>query len=62
MKNYLDRVIGEYNVPGVDCIVYKEHEEVFRYYTGYSDRENKIAMNFKCIIRMFRMLKTEDFL
>lgn len=57
LKNYLDRVVGEYKVPGVDCIVYKEHKEVFRYYTGYSDRENKIAMNGNELYFIFSMTK-----
>ena len=32
LQNYMDRLVGEYNVPGADCIVYKEHEQVFRYF------------------------------
>lgn len=40
LKECLDRMISEYNAPGVDCIVYKEHEQIFRYYAGMSDIEN----------------------
>ncbi len=41
LKQELDRIVNEYNTPGVDCIVYKDHEMIFRYFTGMSDLENE---------------------
>ena len=32
-------------VPGMDCIVYRDHQQVYRHLTGFRDRENGIAMN-----------------
>lgn len=57
IKNYLDRVVNEYNTPGVDCIIYKEHQEVFRYFTGMSDIENNRTINGNELYLIFSMTK-----
>lgn len=53
----MDRLVSEYNVPGVDCIVYREHEQLFRYYTGMSDIENGKEMNGNELYLIFSMTK-----
>lgn len=57
LKECLDRMISEYGAPGVDCIVCKDHEQLFRYYAGFSDIENnkKVCGNELYII--FSMTK-----
>lgn len=57
LKDYMDRLVSEYKVPGVDCMVYKEHEVIFRYFTGMRDVENKIAMNGKELYIIYSMTK-----
>jgi len=57
LKNYMDELVTRYNVPGVDCIVYKDHEQLFRYYTGYSDLENSKIMNGNEMYLIFSMTK-----
>lgn len=57
LKNYMDRMIDEYGVPGLDCSVYKNHEEVFRYYAGLSDMENNKKMNGNELYIIFSMSK-----
>lgn len=57
LQNYMDRLIEEYNVPGVDCIVYKEHEQVFRYFNGKSDIENNKPMRGNELYIIFSMTK-----
>lgn len=47
LKNYLDTILVREKVPGFDCKVLHHGKEVFRYYAGYSDKENKIPMNGK---------------
>ena len=37
LKEYMDKLVNEYNTPGVDCIVYKSHKQIFRYFTGKSE-------------------------
>ncbi len=44
LKDTLDSFL-EVDIPGFDCIIYKNHEEIFRHMGGYSDRENKIKIN-----------------
>lgn len=57
LRHYMDRLVAEYNVPGVDCIVYKEHEMLFRYFTGKSDIENNKDMNGNELYLIFSMTK-----
>ena len=57
LKNYMDRLVSEYNIPGVDCIVYREHEQLFRYYTGMSDIENGKKMSGEELYLIFSMTK-----
>lgn len=47
LKNYLDTILVREKVPGFDCMVLHHGKEVFRYYAGYSDKEEAIPMNGK---------------
>ncbi len=43
LTEYLDSLVHEKNTPCVDCIVYKNHEMVYRHFAGKSDLEaNKV--------------------
>lgn len=57
LKKVMDSIVKDRNTPGVDCIVYKEHEEIFRYFTGLSDRENNKPMNGNELYIIFSMTK-----
>ncbi|MBE7023741.1 MAG: beta-lactamase family protein [Clostridia bacterium] len=57
LKNYMDVLLEKYHVPGVDCIVYKEHEMVFRYFAGMSDIENNKRMTGDELYLIFSMTK-----
>ena len=57
LKNYLDTAVKKYKVPGADCIVYKNHEMVFRYFTGMSDIENGKKMTGDELYLIFSMTK-----
>lgn len=37
LKQYLEMISEEENIPACDCIVYKGHDVVFRHMVGYSD-------------------------
>ncbi len=39
LTNYLDYLVNEVKTPGVDCIVYKNHEMIYRHFAGKSDIE-----------------------
>ena len=57
LKNYMNRLVNEYHTPGVDCIVYKDHEIIFRYYAGMSDIENNKKMTGNELYLIFSMTK-----
>lgn len=57
LKNFLDKAVSEYHSPGVDCIVYKNHEQIFRYYTGMRDIENNIKLDGNELYFIFSMTK-----
>lgn len=44
MKKLLDSMSGKF-YPGIDMCIYREHKPIFRYQAGYSDIENKTAVN-----------------
>ena len=39
LKQYLEMISEEENIPACDCIVYKGHDVVFRHMVGYSDAQ-----------------------
>ena len=57
LKDYMDKMVTEYKVPGVDCVVYKEHDMLFRYYTGMKDKENNLPMQGDELYLIFSMTK-----
>jgi len=57
LRAYMDRLVSEYHTPGVDCMVYKDHELLFRYYTGKSDIENNKDMRGDELYIIFSMTK-----
>ena len=57
LKNCMDKFIEEYNVPGADCIVYKDHKMLFRYFSGMSDIEKGKKMNGDELYFIFSMTK-----
>ena len=40
---FLDAIPG-YGAPGIDCIVQKNHETIYRHFAGFSDAERQIPM------------------
>ena len=40
LKECMDMFISRDKVPGLDCIVYRDHEEIYRYTTGFADIES----------------------
>ncbi|MBE7012098.1 MAG: beta-lactamase family protein [Ruminococcaceae bacterium] len=57
LQNYMDRLVNEYNTPSVDCIVYKEHEQLFRYFNGKKDIENNKPIQGDELYIIFSMTK-----
>ena len=56
VRQVLDSFVQE-GIPGVDCIITIDHKEVFRYYTGYADRETGRKMDGSELYLIFSMTK-----
>ncbi len=59
LTSYLNYLVDEMKTPGVDCIVHKNHEMVYRYFTGKSDIEadkNIVGDELYIIFSMTKML------
>jgi len=41
LKNFMDKRFEELGLPGIDCIIYQDHKEIFRHQAGFSDIEEK---------------------
>ena len=57
LKKCMDKLVCEYNTPGVDVMVYKEHELIYRYFAGMSDIENGKKTNGTELYLIFSMTK-----
>ncbi|MBR4073400.1 MAG: beta-lactamase family protein [Clostridia bacterium] len=57
LKDYMDVLIKDYKTPGVDCVVYKDHEMIFRYFAGVSDIENNKPIDGNELYLIFSMTK-----
>lgn len=42
LREFMDEYFAKTGFPGVDCIIYQDHREIFRHTAGYMDVENKI--------------------
>lgn len=57
LEEHLERMLEDYKIPGIDCSVYIEHEEVFRHCIGYSDLEAKRRLERDDLYLIFSMSK-----
>ncbi len=57
LKEMLDGLIAEGSTPSVDCSVYKEHEEIFRYNSGFKDIESNTKIKGDELYIIFSMTK-----
>lgn len=57
LKACMDSLLEEYKIPGFDCVVYKKHKPIFRYYAGFRDVENGIKIDGSELYLVFSMTK-----
>lgn len=55
-RDFMD-TIPQLGVSGIDCIVYKEHREIFRHSSGYSDMENRIPISSDALYNIYSATK-----
>ena len=41
LKAFMDNIMSKVSVSGIDCIVYQDHQEIFRHTAGYGDIDQK---------------------
>ena len=56
ITEYLDSLEAE-GIPSVDCIIYKNHEQVYRHFKGFSDSANTKKMQGNELYLMFSCTK-----
>ena len=56
LTDYLDSLPQEL-VPGIDVEIRQDHETVFRHWTGWRDRENRVPMNGRELYWIFSATK-----
>lgn len=44
LKGFMDITIPKLGLSGIDCIIYQNHQEIFRYAAGYKDVEEKSSI------------------
>lgn len=58
LTEYLDSLIDK-GIPSVDCIVYKDHKQIYRHMNGTVDRDKKINVRPDQRYLMFSMTKVQ---
>lgn len=58
LTNYLNSLIPR-GIPSVDCAVYKDHECIYRYMTGYTDLDHTVEVSNDTQYLMFSMTKVQ---
>lgn len=58
LTNYLNSLIPR-GIPSVDCAVYKNHECIYRYMTGYTDLDHTVEVSNDTQYLMFSMTKVQ---
>lgn len=58
IEEYLN-TLPERGVPSVDCMIYQDHEQIFRHMTGKVDREQKVDVSNDTLYMMFSMTKVQ---
>lgn len=57
LADYLDSLNETYGVPATSCRITRDHEEIFRHYTGFMDRENTVPVTDDTLFRLFSATK-----
>ena len=61
LKQQLNKLLEDRATPGVDCRVYKDHTEIFRYYSGLNDVENSAPLKGNELYLIFSLTKSSEF-
>ena len=59
ITNYLDSLVEEKDIPSVDCVIFKDHEMLYRHMKGTNDKDKKIPVRENQQYLMFSMTKVQ---
>ena len=57
LKDFMDNYIPMLGVPGTDIVIYKDHEEIFRYQSGFDDIEKGTPVRPDALYYMYSCTK-----
>lgn len=57
LKQQLNKLLEDRATPGVDCRVYKDHTEIFRYYAGFNDVDCSAPLEGNELYLIFSLTK-----
>lgn len=57
LKDFMDNYLSILGVPGTDIVIYKDHEEVFRYQSGYDSLKYGTPVNPNALYYMYSCTK-----
>lgn len=57
LEKFLEHLVTDKGIPGVDCIVYHKSRPVFRHMAGYADRDKGIKMQGKELYNLYSTSK-----
>ena len=57
LKNFLDFYLPMLGVPGSDTVIYKDHEEIFRYQSGYDNLKMHTPVRSDALYHMYSVTK-----
>lgn len=57
VTEYLDSLVSDKLTPGADCIITKDHERIYRHFSGFGDIAGNIAINGSEKYMIFSMTK-----
>ena len=59
ITEYLDSLVDEKDIPSVDCVIFKDHEMLYRHMKGTNDKDKKIPVRENQQYLMFSMTKVQ---
>lgn len=57
LKQFMDRTVERLGVSGIDCIIYQDHQEIFRHLAGYSELETRTPVRADAIYNIYSATK-----
>lgn len=57
LTEFLNKLVTDIGIPGVDCVVYKDHRKVYRHSAGYKDVKNKKEIQQNEIYNIYSISK-----